>query len=89
MIFGGSLQATGVVDALVRPFKKLLEKPKSLVVTTAVSAFVFNALTADQYTALSLPPEFLREKYEELGIDKTVLSQTLEGVGTVASPLII
>lgn len=89
MVFGGTLQSSGIIHALIRPIRRLLERPRTLVFTTGIIALLLNALTADQYTALSLPPEFLGDKYNELEVDKTVLSQTLEGVGTVSSPLIM
>ena len=45
-------------------------------------------LTASQYLAIMLPGMMLKDKYEELGLDKRVLSRTLEDGGTMFSFLV-
>lgn len=88
MIFAASLEANGIIDRIMQPFKRLLRSDRTLVATTGVLTIVTNALTADQYVGISMPYKLVEEDFLASGLDPTVMSKTLEGAGTVSSALI-
>ena len=59
-----------------------------LIATTLVSSFSLSYFAADPYLAMLLPANALGEKYDEMGIDRRVLSRTLEDGGTVVCPMV-
>ena len=60
----------------------------SLVTTTILTCFGTNVLTADQYIAIVLPGRLFRAEFRSRGLDPRVLSRSLEGGGTITSPLV-
>lgn len=84
----GLLQRCGVIAALMSKIAKLCAKRTSLIVTHLISGYVLSYLAADPYMAMLLPANALGEKYDELGIDRSVLSRTCEDGGTLVCPMV-
>ena len=70
-----------------------IQKWRSLIaliacIVTLLFSLITSMLTASQYLAIMLPGMMLKDKYEELGLEKRVLSRTLEDGGTMFSFLV-
>lgn len=85
---GHCLKEGGILDAFLQKLLVVIKKPKHLVITTLIFSLVTACLTASQYLAIMLPGMLLRDQYTKFGIDKKVLSRTLEDGGTMFSFLI-
>ena len=88
MGFGGMMQATGQMDALVRPLMRHVKSKTGLVVLTTVTCVGVNGLLPDQYLALSLPGQMYQPEYERRGIDPVLLGNVLSAGGATTSCMI-
>ena len=86
--FGGILQKIGAVEAILGDFIKKVKTPFQLVlVTIATSVFCITTM-CDQYLGLIIPRSLYKERYDELGLARSMLSRSLEDGGTLWSPLV-
>lgn len=85
--FGGIFVECGFVEALFGGLIKKVKTPGQLVLLTILSSIFCDFLLADQYLAIVIPGTMYKEKYDELGLDRSFLSRTLEDAGTLWSPL--
>ena len=88
MTFGAVMECTGMLRKLLSGIVGLVKSTTSLVITTIATAFGTNVLTADQYMAIVLPGRMFRAEFQRRGLDPRVLSRSLEGGGTITSPLV-
>ncbi len=89
MVFGGIMEAAGLLQAVVDMILKLVFGYTSLVVATiATSAFV-NVVAADQYLAIVLPGKMYKKSFtEDYNVEPECFSRVLESGGTLTSPLV-
>ncbi len=89
MVFGGIMEAAGLLQAVVDMILRFVFGYTSLVVATiATSAFV-NIVAADQYLAIVLPGKMFKKAYtEDYNVEPQCFSRVLESGGTLTSPLI-
>jgi NhaC family Na+:H+ antiporter len=88
MSFGGTLEKTGMLNALLEKVLKLVKGTGSLVLSTVLTCFFINLTSGDQYMSLVVPGRMYREAYKERGLHPKNLSRVLEDAGTLSSPLI-
>jgi len=88
MTFGAVMECTGQLQKLLNGVVGMIKGTGSLVATTILTCFGTNVLTADQYMAIVLPGRMFRAEFRARGLDPRVLSRSLEGGGTITSPLI-
>lgn len=88
MTFGAVMETTGLLQKLIRGILKLVKTTGSLILSTVLTGFGTNVLTADQYMAIVLPGRMFRKAYQDHDLDPRVLSRSLESSGTVTSALI-
>ena len=88
MIFGGIMQATGMLVKITESVIKLVKSDGSLITSTAITSIFFNVTASDQYIAIVVPGKMYSEAYKKRGLKPEVLSRTLEDAGTVTSVLI-
>ncbi len=85
--FGGIMERAGFIDVLLQALLKRVRSVGGLVTATVVSCVGSNFLLCDQYLAIVLPGRMYREAYPEFGLQRRMLSRTLEDGGTVTSCL--
>lgn len=85
---GQMLKESGIINAFLDKLLAGVKKPRGAVLSTLLFSLITSMLTASQYLAIMLPGMMLKDKYEELGLDKRVLSRTLEDGGTMFSFLV-
>ncbi|MEG0944470.1 MAG: Na+/H+ antiporter NhaC [Angelakisella sp.] len=88
LMLAGALERTGVMHQLMKKVGAVTNKRFGLIATTLLSAFGLSYFAADPYLAMLLPANALGEKYDEQGIDRRVLSRTLEDGATVVCPMV-
>lgn len=88
MMFGGIMEKTRMLDALVAKIVKMVKKPVSLVIATEATCILSNATMPEQYISLVVPGRMYAETYRERGLHPKTLSNALESAGTVTSALI-
>ena len=88
MVFGGTMEATGLLKRISEPIIKYAESTGSLIATTAGTCIFFNITASDQYLSIVVPGRMYVEAYKEKGLAPENLSRTLEDSGTVTSVLV-
>jgi NhaC family Na+:H+ antiporter len=88
MIFGGIMEAGGMLQRIAQEIIKLAHSTGSLIASTASTCLFFNVTASDQYLAIVVPGRMFRTTYKDRGLKPEVLSRTLEDSGTVTSVLV-
>ncbi len=88
MCFGGSMQASGMLESLTSVFLRFMKKGVGMVTSTVCSGLFLNIVTADQYISIILTGNMFKDIYKKNGYDSRVLSRTTEDAVTVTSVLI-
>lgn len=88
MSFAGVLEATGMLGQLVEKMMKVAKTNGLLIMTTILTCFFVNVLTADQYLSIILPGRMYKTAFEDRRLKAKNLSRCLEDSGTLTSPLI-
>ncbi len=86
--FGGILEKTGTLDALLSKMMGLTKSARGLIPTHIVTSIIVNLLSASQYVAILIPGRMYLGTYDKLHIRRNVASRTCEDSGTVTSPLV-
>lgn len=85
MAFGGILENTGMLHAIVNQILKLAKTSGSMVASTVVSCFATNATCSEQYISIVVPSRMYSKVYREKGLHPKNLSRALEDGGTLTS----
>ena len=85
MTFGGILENTGMLQAIVNQILKLAKTAKGLVASTIVSCFATNASCSEQYISIVIPSRMYAKAYRDKGLHSKNLSRALEDGGTLTS----
>lgn len=88
MCFGGSMQASGMLESLTSLFVRFMKKGLGMVTSTVFSGLFLNLVTADQYISIILTGNMFKDVYKKNGYDSCLLSRTTEDAVTVTSVLI-
>lgn len=86
--YGGILEKTGTLDALLGKMKNITKNARNLITAHVFSSIAVNMLSASQYVAILIPGRMYLSSYDRLGIKRQVASRTCEDSGTVTSPLV-
>ena len=88
MMFGGAMEATGLLKRIAEAVISKVKSAGSLVASTAGTTLFFNATASDQYLSIVVPGRMYSDIYKEKGLAPENLSRTLEDSGTVTSVLV-
>ena len=88
MMFGGTMEAAGMLKKITLSIIKGANSTGSLVATTIGTSVFFNITASDQYISIVVPGRMFAGIYKERGLKPEVLSRTLEDGGTITSVLI-
>lgn len=88
LAFVGSLEYYGTLKTILNRLNKYIKTRFGLILSTYGSVIGVGTLIGDVYTTLVLPARLMKEKYEELGYNKMILTRSIEDCGTLLSPLI-
>ena len=88
MGFGGMLNRTGQINALISPLMRGIRSNIGLVAVTEATCVFVNALMPDQYLAIALPGQTFKNTYAERKIPPEILGTILSSAATATSCLI-
>jgi NhaC family Na+:H+ antiporter len=88
MIFGSTMDHTGLLESLVKYALSFVDSNGSLISTTIFTCIGANIITSDQYVSIVLPGRMYKLEYENRKLDPKNLSRTLEDSATITSPLV-
>jgi NhaC family Na+:H+ antiporter len=88
LLFGGVMEATGMLERLLETMLKAVKGTASLIAMTVATSFGLNVVSSDQYMAIVLPGRMFKMEFEKRGLAPENLSRTLEDSGTLTSPLV-
>lgn len=86
--FGGILQKIGAVESVLGGLIKKVKTPFQLVLVTMVTSVFCITTMCDQYLGLIIPATMYKDRYDEMGLGRNMLSRTMEDSGTLWSPLV-
>ncbi len=88
MVFGGVLEACGMLQKLADSILKSVRSVGGLIGATIGTCLFTNATASDQYIAIVVPARMFRAAYQKKGLHPKNLSRAVEDGGTVTSVLI-
>ena len=88
MMFGGVMDASGMLQKLAEGVLRLVRGVGSLIAATILTCIGMNVTASDQYLSLVITGRMYREAYEKRGLHPKNLSRALEDAGTITSPLV-
>lgn len=88
MTFGGILEYSGMLKAIIQEILRFAKSTGSLVATTIASCFATNASCSEQYISIVVPARMFATAYRERGLHSKNLSRSLEDGGTLTSVFI-
>ena len=80
-------EKTGMIIPLIEKLTLSVRSKKQLILKTALISSFLTIITCDQTVGILLPGRLLQDKYNELGVDTTVLARTISDTGTIIAPL--
>lgn len=88
MMFGGIMEKTGQLEVIVHAIIKRIKSAGGLVTATIATCIFSNATMPEQYISIVIPGRMYAQSYRDKGLHPKVLSNALEGAGTLTSALI-
>lgn len=88
MVFGGTLEATGMLQKIASSILSVVKGTGSLIGATLASCLFLNATASDQYLAIVVPGRMFKKAFNDYNLAPQNLSRALEDAGTVTSVLI-
>jgi len=88
MVFGGMLEACGMLQKLANVILAGARGAGMLVASTVGTCLFMNATASDQYISIVVPARMFRSAYLKYGLHPKNLSRAVEDSGTVTSVLI-
>jgi NhaC family Na+:H+ antiporter len=85
----GLFEKTGMILPLIEKLTKGVRTKTQLIFKTALISSFLTVITCDQTAGILLPGRLLQDKYNELGIDTTLLARTISDTGTIIAPLML
>lgn len=88
MMFGGVMEATGLLHRISSGIIQYAKNTGSVIATTACTCLFFNVTASDQYLSIVVTGRMYADTFKEKGLAPENLSRALEDSGTVTSVLI-
>lgn len=88
MIFGGMLEATGILERIALTVLKGVKNVTSLVASTVGTSIFLNLTTSDQYISIVVSGKMFKSAYQQYNLKPKNLSRAVEDGATVTSVLV-
>ena len=88
LAFGGALERTRCLEAIVDAIMRVARGFKALQTCAVLTSFATNVVSGDVYLSLTLPGRMYASRYDDLGYSRLNLSRAIEEGGTLMSPLV-
>ncbi|MBF8984114.1 sodium:proton antiporter [Lutibacter sp. B2] len=80
-------EGTGLIKPLIDKVLLNIKTKKQLILSTGLISSLLTIITCDQTVGIVLPARVFKDKYDELGLDQTILARTISDTGTIIAPL--
>lgn len=80
---GGILEKANVLEVILNSMLKIIKKPRDLILISLSSAYVMLLATGEMFVSIVIPGRTLAPAYQEMDIDTSVLSRSLETASTL------
>ena len=93
LIVMGSVSLSALFEGaeLLKPIAKAFYRDDDgkfqLISKTGFLSIVFTAITCDQTVGILIPARFAANRFDNIGLDKSVLARTISDTGTIVAPL--
>lgn len=87
-VLGNILDVTGVLRTVLAKIAGVTKRASTLITATLASSFLMQALTGSLESSMLINSKLFAPAYDDLDIDKKVLSRSLEDTGTMCAALI-
>lgn len=84
----GALSASGILDVFVGGLMKIVKSARSLIVSTLIFGWGIIVLTGNQMLGIVIPGKAMGELYDQLDVNRKVLSRSLEDSATIAAAIV-
>lgn len=64
------------------------DKKYALITKTGILSILMNIITCDQTVGILIPAKFGAKKFDEAGLDRSILARTISDTGTIMAPLL-
>ncbi|WP_255407594.1 Na+/H+ antiporter NhaC [Sporosarcina sp. P20a] len=88
MTFGGILEYSGMLRAIMKQLLKVVKSTSTLIISTIGACFMTNATCSEQYVSIVVPSRMFSKTYKDMGLSSKNLSRALEDGGTLTSVFI-
>lgn len=88
MTFGGILEYSGMLRAIMNQLLKVVKSTSSLIISTIGACVMTNATCSEQYISIVVPSRMFSKAYKKKGLHSKNLSRALEDGGTLTSVFI-
>lgn len=87
-VFIGAIDCIQAMPVMVNRLFSFARKKSTIILSSLLSSAVTNAMTSNQYATSFVVGDAFKFKYDEFGIDRKVLSRSIEDYGTMIESLI-
>ncbi|WP_376781652.1 Na+/H+ antiporter NhaC [Sporosarcina ureae] len=88
MTFGGILEYSGMLRAIMTQLLKVVKSTSTLIISTIGACIMTNATCSEQYISIVVPSRMFSKTYKDMGLSSKNLSRALEDGGTLTSVFI-
>lgn len=81
------LDGTGIINRITGRIVSSIKNKGDLIINTGFISGALTVLTCDQTMGIVLPGRLLRDKYNELKVDRGIFVRTISDTGTIIAPL--
>jgi NhaC family Na+:H+ antiporter len=86
--FIGVIDRIDAMSIVVTRLFRFAQTPVSVVLSSLGAAGVTNAMTSNQYATSFIVGDAFRQKYDEQGVPRRILSRSIEDYGTMLEPIV-
>jgi Na+:H+ antiporter, NhaC family len=87
LALGGLLDKVGYLTSLLQAVLVKIKTVVALLIATMITGFISSFSTGQSYISIVLTSQLFKKKYEEMGLQKYMLSRTVEESTTLMTPL--
>jgi NhaC family Na+:H+ antiporter len=86
--FIGTVDSVSAIPRVIQSLLRWSDRPLTTALTALFSTGAVNAMTSNQYATSFIVGDAFRRKFDQVGIDRRVLSRSLEDYGTMIESLL-
>lgn len=88
LAFGGALERTRCLEAIVSAIMSKLKSFHGLQTSAILTSIATNVVSGDVYLSIALPGRMYKPAYDKMGYSRLNLARAIEEGGTLVSPLV-